>query len=185
MALSREDVRAQECNPTSFLEMPPTTALLVSVIMSLLLPFPGQCLFCQKNTELACHIAILTGPGGARAAICPTTTEFFSSTVRVCFPVLIWNCGSCSHPSIPATASGAHSSPHPTLPVILPDLPLPLVLFHLPSLPRIPVMWLVFRGHCQLQGSLPSGRQRMAGDRLGVLGSSGLIPTGLACSKLL
>lgn len=38
-----------------------------------------------KKTELACHIAILTGPGGARAAICPTTTEFFSSTVRSAF----------------------------------------------------------------------------------------------------
>lgn len=109
-------MRAQEHDPTSFLEMPPTTALLVSVIVSLLLSLPRTMLILSKNTELACHIAIHTGPGGARAAICPTTTELFSSTVRVCFPVLIWNCGSCSHPSIPVTASGTHCSPHPTRP---------------------------------------------------------------------
>lgn len=38
-------------------------------------PSQDNAYFLKKNTELACHIAILTGPGGARAAICPTTTN--------------------------------------------------------------------------------------------------------------
>ena len=142
------------------------------------LSFHRIMLILSKNTEPACHSAILKGLLGSGAATCPTATKLVSSTVRVCFPALIFHCGSCGHCfyfcrcfKCPPSSSALSTS------TLLLTCPLPLALVGLHQFSTF-LSCAGLHGHCRPHGSFPSGQQSAGHSttsiRLWILSCSGL-----------